>query len=234
MMNIREEDLQNLIERRAAYIGFSWKVEAANMAGSVGLLLTAYQMEPGALRAIALAASMALTAVNGKGMWSAMKDKYTPEKLQKEIQSLDMVPHKYSLIAIKDTFNEYPNRFLLYYDKGWGCHFLLNYKTRAAGNDQALKESLSHDLKISAGDISLKKLAVNTYQKFSAEAGLKKNYEHTLYLAEIHHFPEVMTADRFEIGDKSFVWMTIDAMRQDAEIQKKNMDVVEMIRANVT
>ena len=232
-MNIREEDLQNLLERQAAYIGFSWKTEIANLVGDISLLLSAYQMEYSVVKVITSLIGVLLVGINGKGLWSALRSRYTPEKLQKDIQSLDLVPHKYSLIAVKDTFDTYPNRFLLYYDKGWGCHFLLNYKTRAKGNELAIKKSLSHDLKIDTSEIKLKKLAVNTYQKFSTEVGVKKNYEHTLYLATIEHFPPDMRQNTFQIDDKTFTWMTIDAMKQNEEIREKNMDVVEMLRANV-
>ena len=163
-----------------------------------------------------------------------MHDGYTHEKLLKEIQSLDLTPRKYSLVAIKDTFTEYPNRFLLYYDKDWDCPFLLNYKTRTSGNEEALREVLSHELKVDPKEIRLKKVAKRTYQKLSPEEGIDKNYEHSLYLAGITDFPDILKADSFSIDGKSFAWMSIEDMRQDTRIQEKNLDVVSMLRESIT
>lgn len=163
-----------------------------------------------------------------------MNDRYTHQKLLKEIRSLDLTLRKYSLVAIKDTFREYPNRFLLYLDNGWGCPFLLNYKTRSSGNGEAIREALSHELKVNIENIRLKKLARRTYQKFSSEDGVEKNYEHLLYLAEIQDFPDVMQADTFTIDGKGFMWLSIEEMKQDARIQKKNLDVVSLLRENIT
>ena len=38
-------------------------------------------------------------------------------------ENLDEVIHKFSIVAVKDNYNEYANRFLLYYDTAWRCWF---------------------------------------------------------------------------------------------------------------
>lgn len=45
------------------------------------------------------------------------KNKYTHLDLGREITDLNEIQHRFSLVAIKDTFNEHPNRFLLYYNE---------------------------------------------------------------------------------------------------------------------
>lgn len=198
------------------------------------MLISAYQLEHEILRIALLAYGFGLLLLNLWGVYKTLHDKYSHEELLKEIQSLDLTPRKYSLIAIKDTFKEYPNRFLLYYDNGWGCPFLLNYKTRSSSNGEAIREALSHELKIDSKNIRLEKLARQTYQKFSSEDGVEKNYEHSLYLAEIQDFSEVLQQDSFSIDGKYFMWMSIEDMKRDARIQEKNLDVVSLLRENIT
>lgn len=233
-MLIEIRDLKKLLESRKNHIGNSRRAEILNTAGAIGLLISAYPLDKGITRSIALAYGLFLLSFNLWGVWKALHDGYTHEKLLKEIQSLDLTPRKYSLVAIKDTFKEYPNRFLLYYDKSWGCPFLLNYKTRTGGNEGTIREALSHELKVDQKEIRLKKVAKRTYQKLSPEDGIEKNYEHSLYLAEIADFPDTLKADSFIIDGKSFAWMSIEDMRQDTRIQEKNLDVVSMLRESIT
>lgn len=233
-MIIEEKELSALLESRKEHISGSLRAEVLSTAGAVGVLISAYPLQHGDFRDAALAYGVLLLAIDLVGACKALNDKYTHKKLLKEIRSLDLTPRKYSLVAIKDTFREYPNRFLLYLDRGWGCPFLLNYKTRSSGNGDAIREALSHELKIDAENIRLKKLARQTYQKFSSEDGVEKNYEHLLYVAEIQDFPKVMQASTFSIDGKDFMWMSIEDMKRDARIQEKNMDVVGLLRENIT
>ena len=233
-MIIEEKELSALLESRKEHISGSLRAEVLSTAGAVGVLISAYPLQHGDFRDAALAYGVLLLTIDLVGACKALNDKYTHKKLLKEIRSLDLTPRKYSLVAIKDTFREYPNRFLLYLDRGWGCPFLLNYKTRSSGNGDAIREALSHELKIDAENIRLKKLARQTYQKFSSEDGVEKNYEHLLYVAEIQDFPKVMQASNFSIDGKDFMWMSIEDMKRDARIQEKNMDVVGLLRENIT
>ncbi len=231
---IESRDLKLLLESRKGHIGGSLRAELLNTAGAVGLLASAYQLDDGALRLALLAYGSGLLLLNLWGVHKTLRDKYTHEELLKEVQSLDLTPRKYSLVAIKDTFRKYPNRFLLYYDKGWECPFLLNYKTRSSGNEEAILEALSHELKVSVSEISMKRLSRQTYQKFSSEDGVEKNYEHSLYLVEIANFPEALKADSFSIDGKDFIWMSVEDMKRDPRIQEKNLDVVSLLRENIT
>ena len=233
-MIIEEKELSALLESRKEHISGSLRAEVLSTAGAVGVLISAYPLQHGDFRDAALAYGVLLLTIDLVGACKALNNKYTHKKLLKEIRSLDLTPRKYSLVAIKDTFREYPNRFLLYLDRGWGCPFLLNYKTRSSGNGDAIREALSHELKIDAENIRLKKLARQTYQKFSSEDGVEKNYEHLLYVAEIQDFPKVMQASNFSIDGKDFMWMSIEDMKRDARIQEKNMDVVGLLRENIT
>ena len=56
--------------------------------------------------------------------------------------------------SIKDSFQKFPNRFLVYDDKRWGCKLFLNYKDNS-NNEDFIKKHLSGDLKIELEDIKL-------------------------------------------------------------------------------
>ena len=42
-------------------------------------------------------------------------------RLMKDIEDLDMIQHKHSLIMIKKNINQKETQFLLYYDEKWDC-----------------------------------------------------------------------------------------------------------------
>ncbi len=48
--------------------------------------------------------------------------------------------------------------------------------------------------------------------------------------AHVDTFPDYMREETFTIAGMSFRWMTLRQMEQYTEIQKKNMDVVDMLK----
>lgn len=53
-----------------------------------------------------------------RGFYLANKDKkYTYKDLYMEIKNQNKIKHPFSIIAIKDEFQSYPGRFLVYYHK---------------------------------------------------------------------------------------------------------------------
>ena len=61
---------------------------------------------------------------------------YNHTKLMKDIEDLDMIQHKHSLIVIKRNKNQKASKFLLYYDEEWDCKLFLNCKTADRNNEQ--------------------------------------------------------------------------------------------------
>lgn len=59
------------------------------------------------------------------------KNRFDHEKLYKEMKEANEIEHPFSIVAIKDTFEKYPNRFLLYYDNRWNSWFFFNFKTNS-------------------------------------------------------------------------------------------------------
>lgn len=94
------------------------------------------------------------TAKSVKDIWSGAKNNYSKEDLFKDINKLNQITHNHSIIAIKDTYSEFPNRFLVYDEPKWNCKLFLNYKTNQ-NNEKFIIDHISHELKIKSEDISI-------------------------------------------------------------------------------
>lgn len=166
-------------------------------------------------------------------MYKSKKNHYSHTDLCEDICELNKVTHPFSIVAVKDTFNKFPNRFLLYYDERWKCKFFFSYKTNSDNNEDNIKKRLSNELKISSSSISTEYKAEEIYEKYSVSDQVSKTYAHKIYSAKISRFPDDLKHDEFEIDGKHFYWMTIQEMEQDERIKEVNMDVVDLVRKTV-
>ena len=57
------------------------------------------------------------------------KNKYDHNILLNDIQKLDKIQHKHSLVAIQFPDTSAEKKYLVYYDERWDCKLFLNYKT---------------------------------------------------------------------------------------------------------
>ncbi len=60
-----------------------------------------------------------------------------------------------------------------------------------------------------------------------------RTYNHRLYEVSISNFPEIMRNDNFTLNGKHYYWMSIDDMRKDKEIIKKNLEIVEFVHSHI-
>lgn len=167
-----------------------------------------------------------------RGIYMVINDnlnKYTHLDLGREITDLNEIQHRFSLVAIKDTFNEHPNRFLLYYDERWDCKFFFSYKT-VDNDEENIKNRLSHELKINSSQISTEFKTEKIQKKFSVSHNEDRVYDHRVYYAEISEYKDNITKDEFEIDGKKFFWMTIQQMERDKRIAEINSDVIGLIK----
>ncbi len=158
-----------------------------------------------------------------------VKEPYNQEDMYNDIKKLDEVTHPFSVIAIKDTFNEYANRYLLYYDGRWDCKFFPNYKT-VDNDEDNIKSKLSSELKVDEAKIKLEFKTFEIQKKFSVSHNEDRVYDHRAYVAQITHFSDVMKKDEFEIEGKKYCWMTIHDMEKDERIMQINADMVGLIK----
>ena len=159
---------------------------------------------------------------------------YGQERLMKDIKDLNLIQHPFSIAVIHDDFQEFPNRFLLYYDTRWNCWFFPNFRTVSDETDNManIRDRLSKQLKIPAEQISAQFVTSRIQQKFSVSDRQVKVYDHRLYRITLPA-SDLMKQDSFIIDDRQFCWKTIDEMRADPEIQEKNLDVVSFVEESI-
>ncbi len=157
------------------------------------------------------------------------KNNYNFEDLLKDINKLNEITHTHSIVVIKDSFQKFSNRFLIYEDKRWNCNFFLNYKENI-NNEEFIKNHISNELKINLSDIKLSFVTQKIHEKYSESARETKIYSHKFYLATISHFPTYMKQDSFECDGKLYHWKSISDLEQDEEVQKKNMDILGFVK----
>lgn len=168
-----------------------------------------------------------------RGLYLAFKDKkYTYKDLYMEIKNQNQIKHPFSIIAIKDEFQKYPGRFLVYYDSRWKCRLFLNYHTQEilSENESKIKEELSRDLHVEVSDIQINYKDKILHKKYSQSDQCEKWYEHIIYQAHISHFPAAEQNSTFEINGRQYYWMSLAEMERDQTIMEKNSDVVSFIK----
>lgn len=172
---------------------------------------------------------------SGRGIMmiiNSARDRYGHTELYNDIEKLNNIQHRFSIVAVKDTFNQYPNRFLLYYDERWKCKFFFSYKTVDNDADNIITK-LSNELKVDRDNIKVEFKTEQIQEKYSVSHKENRVYDHRVYSVEISKFRNDITADEFEIDGKKYYWMTLQDMEKDQRIKEVNLDVVSLIKASV-
>lgn len=159
------------------------------------------------------------------------KNQYTHDDLLEDINNLNKIASRHSIVVIKDSFNKYSNRYLVYDDVRWDCKFFINYKTNE-DNITFIRKHLSSDLKIDIDSISLDFVTEKINSKYSNSNNKVKTYEHRFYIAKIDDIPKSMQEDNFMIDGKRYHWMTLYDLQQDDDVIKKNSDVLDVVKGN--
>lgn len=167
-------------------------------------------------------------------MINSIQNKYGQEQLMRDIKDINEVTHPFSLVAIKNTFEEFPNQFLLYFDNKWDCWFFPNYDTKEDENDNQdnILNRISNELKVDKSKIDINFRGEETHTKFSPSVGQKKCYYHRLYQVELP-LDSSFQIKQFEIDNRVYRWMSPEEMRKNEKIQDKNLDIVEFVTKNI-
>lgn len=161
----------------------------------------------------------------------SLKNSYTNVDLYNDINKLNQITHNHSIIAIKDTFSDFPNRFLLYFDTRWSCDLFINFKENI-NNESFIIDGLSNRLKIARSDISLQYVAQDINEKFSVSHNEYRVYSHRLYMATISEFPPEFKDNEFVIDGAVYKWMSISDMEADSRIMEVNEGIVQFVKSN--
>lgn len=160
------------------------------------------------------------------------RNTFSQLSLYEDIIKMNQTEHPFSIIAIKDDYRPFPNKYLLYYDTRWSCWFFPNFRTipDESENRRIICDKLSGQLKITPDSIELQRKADVIHRKYSVPNHTGKTYNHTLYDAKIDSFPDIMQHDHFNIDGLDYAWMSIPEMEKDPAIQEHNMDVVSFVK----
>lgn len=238
ILAINKQKLEGLLKQHKGDIGGNLYKQVADVFAALGVIIATMTIKESSTFVLSMGKWILFILSIAYGVWSVTRiihtsrTKFDYKRLEGEIMELDETKHHHSLIAIKDTFNDHPNRFLLYFDKRWKSRLLLNYKTieDESENEKNIVNRLSQELKIAPEKISLIKKRQEVYSKKSAShQNQLRIYDHILYVANVSLFPEMIREENFDIQGKAFTWMTLQEMKQDKDIQDKNSDVVDML-----
>lgn len=237
---IDDKDLKLLLEQNRDKIGHNGIKGIDTLFAGVTFFLSTLAADYSSVKIISSEVMKSICLILGIifSVWSVIKmiksskNKYGHISLYNDIEKLNTITHPFTIVAIKDTFNNYPNRFLLYYDQRWQCKFFFNFKT-VDDNEENIKQRLSNILKIEKKDISLVYKTERIYEKYSVSDKIDKIYEHRIYKAEISDFTDILKSNEFTIDGVKYFWMTIQDMENDTQIKEKNLDVVNIIKDTV-
>lgn len=235
---IDKTELKLLLEKRKAYIGTAkdgiWETIFASVTFLFSLLYTECS-DIGFVKGdvIKFAFLLFTFAFLGRGMSSMIRKKdYSAEKLYDEVVNLNRIEHPFSIIGVKDSYNEFSNRYLLYYDTRWKCFLFPNIRTSEndSKNEENMIYDISNSLKIKTGQLSVKKVGEKIHQKYSVSDEKMKWYHHTFYEVNVQIFPEEVKKPQFNIDGKNYCWMSIAEMENNSRIQEVNSDIVSMVK----
>lgn len=229
---IDEKDLKLLLEEKREYIGIK-------LIDSLGFCLSVLGLGYGVMQSnepftpfntILLCVCLLAGYYGIKQMYKAEFNNYTHKNLCSDVEAINIVKHEFSLAVIRNTFEQYPNKFLMRYDKRWKCWLLPYYKTNKENNTEHVKSGISIALKIDVSKIEASYKTDDFINKFSKSDKVDKYYHHLFYDITITEFPEIMRNSEFDIDDQRYKWFTLDELMGNKEIMEANWDVIKKLR----
>lgn len=233
---IDKDKLELLLEKKREFIGN--KVALDTIIAGISFLLSVFTATYRKILGIPGKYIKGIFCVIGilyaiKIVWDVIqmyKNKYDHNVLLKEIEDLDMIQHKHSLVVIQNPYKSMEKYFLVYYDERWDCKLFLNLKTQENGNEAFIKEQVSSRLNIDKEKMKCKYITSRVQEKFSVSHNENRLYDHRLYEVKIPEFPEKEKEMDFEVNGIHYYWMTMEEMGKDSNIRKKNLEVLDFVK----
>ena len=161
------------------------------------------------------------------------KNKYDHNILLNDIQKLDKIQHKHSLVAIRFPDTSAEKKYLVYYDERWDCKLFLNYKTVDSADEESVINKVSADLNVDKSQINCRYISSKVQEKYSESHQENRIYNHRLYEIKIQVFPEDEQKENFVVNGRHYYWMSISEMERDPNIVKKNLDVIDFVKESM-
>ena len=229
--------LNLLLEQKKQFIGKTvvWDSVLSAVSFLISVILASYGdffMVPGiVIKTVFVILGLFFTGKSIFDIYKSSKNSYTYEEIFKVINRLNEITHNDSIVAVKNTFDEFPNKFLMYYDTRWNAYLFLNFKDNT-NNESFIISGVSNKLKIKKEDIKVSYIAQNVSEKRSESHHENRIYSHKLYLASVAGFPDVAKQNAFEIDGVQYCWMSISEMENDPRIMEVNADIVQFVKDN--
>lgn len=237
MILLDENKLSLLLEQKKQFIGRTvmWDSILSSVSFLVSVFLASYNDILGVpanfVKFIFVAIGMFFTIKSIHDVLHNLRNSYTATDLFDDINKLNQITHNHSIIAIKDSFSEFPNRFLVYFDQRWLCDLFPNFKENI-NNESFIKTGISNRLKIREQDISISYVAQKVHEKYSVSHKENRLYCHRLYLATINVFTPTLKKGLFEIDGIQYRWMSISEMEADQHMMDVNEDIIQFVKNN--
>lgn len=142
------------------------------------------------------------------------------------------ISSKHTIVCIRDTFKEYSNRYLVYYDMRWDCLFFPNFAT-VENNKSNIIERISRQLKIDPKYLHFDMGTSVIQSKFSHSDKVNKFYDHIYYIGNIEQFTDETMKDDFIIDGIHYYWKTISELEKDKNVIEKNLDVIKVVKSRL-
>ncbi len=229
-----DNKLKLLLERKREFIGrkAAWDSLLSGISFSVSVMLASYNQFPNygnLLKVVFIFTGLFFTVKSIYDIVKSKSNNYTVSDLFDDINSLNEVTHNHSIVVIKDTFNHFSNKYLVYDDERWKCEFFINYRD-TENNDTLIRERISNELNIPLNSISLSYKGQRIHPKYSPIEKKEKLYCHKFYLANVTEFNDNIKNPDFEIDEKKYHWRTIEEIIRNNEEKQKNVDVVKYVQ----
>lgn len=230
--------LNLLLEQKKSFIGkkVAWDSILSAVSFLISVVFASYSniwIIPGWIfKTIFLIIGCIFTAKAVIDVIKSKKNSYSYEDLLKDINTLNEITHDHSIVAVRDTFNKYPNRFLVYDDTAWGCELFINYRDNV-NNGAHITDHFSREMKIDTSDLRIEYVSQLISEKISGRDNKNKVYRHNLFLMEIKNFPEYMKNDVFECNGIKYYWKSISELENDNNAMSKNSDIIRFVKDKI-
>ena len=236
---IEKKDLELLLEKKRDFIGN--KVTFDTVITGISFLLSTFTATyedilgiPGKIIKIIFCLIGIIYAIKIiKDICEMHKNKYDHNILLNDIQKLDKIQHKHSLVAIQFPDTSAEKKYLVYYDERWDCKLFLNYKTVDRADEESVINKVSADLNVDKSQINCRYISSKVQEKYSESHQENRIYNHRLYEIKIQVFPEDEQKENFVVNGRHYYWMSISDMERDPNIVKKNLDVIDFVKESM-
>lgn len=236
MLNIEEETLKDLLNKREDNIGHSSIPWISNTISGISMFLTLI-LSKNDFNLLILVAYLIAVIITAYGIYEICKHtnkKYNKNMLYNEIHSLDMKYAQTEYIVI--IRNPKSRKYLLTYNPLWKCYLFPSYNEQMITN--MMVDGITTEdalLAIVSDTLCLNKNV--TFSKLGQLSEYKMNYSNELYTNYDFHFYILngnYNVDIKNIKNNKFVWWSIDKMLRNKSILNKNKTVVEYIYQNTS